>query len=392
MSRIAVATGSRADYHLLVPTLRRIDEDPRHELDLVVTGAHLSPKYGMTCKAIEEDGFDIRCRIPILGNGDTSSDVDAALARELEGFDAYLVERHPDLVIILGDRYEMLSVATASMMHHVPIAHLHGGEKTVGAIDDNIRHAITKMSTLHFVSCEEHRRRVIQLGEDPARVFNVGACGIENVMTVQPMPRDEFFANVGLDQSRPFYLVTYHPTTLGGSPLDEVAEVLAALDTRQNEQLLFTKANADSGGDIINKAIEEYVSTHRDAVIFASLGMRRYLTALGLADAVVGNSSSGLLEAPSFGVPTVNIGTRQQGRVRASSVIDCACTRQAIMDALEKASSPEFIKVARHTTNPFGDGHVSERIMRIIDQYLSDDARSTEKDFYDIDFDYPGRP
>lgn len=390
--RICVVTGSRAEYHLLTPTLRRLRDSDHYDLGLVVTGSHLSQAFGETYRDIEKDGFGIARKIPILGSDEhgTPSDIDRAMARMLTGFDTYLSDAEPDLVLILGDRYEMLPVATAAMIHRIPIAHLHGGEKTEGALDESIRHAISKMATLHFTSCEEYRKRVIQLGENPSRVFNVGACGIENIKTVETLPKENLLTNVGLPVDAPFALVTYHPTTLGGDAEAEIAEVLTSLERLRERgfSLLITKANADAGGQAINDAIDRFVETRNNAVAFYSLGMVRYLSALRWCSTVIGNSSSGLLEAPSFGVPTVNIGDRQKGRVRASSVIDCPCESGAIDQAVGLALSPSFAAEASRTINPYGDGKVSSRIMDVLDRFFAGAADvGHDKDFYDIDFE-----
>lgn len=385
--KIAVVTGCRSEYHLLTPLLHRLFDADDMNLDLIVTGAHLDERQGMTIHAIEDDGFPIKLRIPITSSAETASDIDCALSQELLGFDAYLAQAHPDLVVLLGDRYEILSVAIASMMHRIPVAHIHGGEVTEGAVDDSIRHAVTKMSTLHFVSCQQHRHRVIQLGEDPARVFDVGACGVENIRTCELMNREDFFKDVGLDSDRPFFLITYHPTTLGNmEPADEAAMLFRALADYQDHSLLFTCANADAGGVIINRELARYASSHDHAVLVPSLGLRRYLTALNLADAVVGNSSSGLLEAPSFGVPTVNIGDRQKGRMQAASVVSCPVDASSVSAAIARAISPDFKAVAAAAKNPYGDGHASEKILKEIRHYLDGPRTEAGKPFHDIEF------
>jgi GDP/UDP-N,N'-diacetylbacillosamine 2-epimerase (hydrolysing) len=385
--KIAVVTGCRSEYHLLTPLLRRLSDADDIDLDLVVTGAHLDERQGMTVHAIEDDGFPIKLRIPITANAKTASDIDKALSEELLGFDAYLSDARPDLVVLLGDRYEILSVAIAAMMHRIPIAHIHGGEVTEGAVDDSIRHAVTKMSTLHFTSCQAHRNRVIQLGENPAHVFDVGACGVENIRTCKLMDREDFFEDVGLNPDHPFFLITYHPTTLGNlEPVDEIDALFCALARHRDHSFLFTCANADAGGVIINRELAEYAAAHDDAVLVPSLGLRRYLTALSLADAVIGNSSSGLLEAPSFGVPTINIGDRQKGRMQAASVISCPIEASAISDAIVQAVSPKFRAVAATAKNPYGDGHASEKIMAEIRRYLGQPCKEAGKPFYDIEF------
>ena len=389
--KICVVTGSRAEYHLLTPLMQRIMDREDYELQLVVTGTHLSEDFGYTISDIEADGFPICYKIPILGDGDkgTPSEVNQASAKALVGFDEYLVKYRPDMVVLLGDRYEILPIAIASMMHRIPIAHIHGGEKTEGAIDDAIRHAITKMATLHFTSCEDYRKRVIQLGENPCRVFNVGACGIENIKNVELIDGEMPLQDLGLPKSKPFIVATYHPTTLGEDATVEIKAVLAAFDYLRElgYSLVITKANADAGGLAINDALDRYQEGKADVSVSFSLGMQRYLSALNSCAAVVGNSSSGLLEAPSFGVPTVNIGDRQKGRVRSTSVIDCRCDIEEIKKAIDEALSSDFQKVAKKTLNPYGDGKVSSRIMSSLDDYFVDNqGRINAKEFYDIEF------
>ena len=385
---ICLVTGTRAEYHLLHPVIVALQKEPAFHVMLAVTGAHLSEQQGNTWRDIEKDGIRIDAKIPILGDGDSESDINHAMSRAIDGFDAFFHESRPELVVILGDRYEMLSVAIVCMNMRIPIAHLHGGETTEGAVDESIRHAITKMSYLHFTSCEEYRKRVIQLGESPERVFNVGALGIENIKNVKRMTREELGESIGFDLSGPYALFTYHPVTLEShAEGQDIREILAALDDFPDLKILFTKANADHGGALINRMIDEYVSKHPDrCTAVYSLGMERYLSAMSHASVVIGNSSSGIVESPSFGVPTVNIGDRQKGRIRAENVIDCPAERKEVSKTIRRAFSAEFIAIAKSVINPYGDGNTSERIVKHLNQFLSSGHTSLKKTFFDIDF------
>lgn len=384
--RVCVVTGTRAEYHLLHPLIVALQKEPEFYVMLAVTGAHLSEQQGNTWRDIERDGIRIDIKIPILGDGDSESDINHAMSRAIDGFDTFFHENRPELVIILGDRYEMLSVAIVCMNMRIPIAHIHGGETTEGAVDESIRHAITKMSYLHFTSCEEYRKRVIQLGESPGRVFNVGALSIENIKKVKTMSREELSDSIDFDLSGEFAVCTYHPVTLeDASDGGDVRELFAALDAFPDLKILFTKANADRGGVLINQMIDEYVSLHpgRCTEVF-SLGMERYLSALSLAALVVGNSSSGIMETPSFGVPTVNIGDRQKGRIRAENIIDCSVEEKTIIEAIQNALSDEFKSIANRAVNPYGDGYTSERIVSHMRDYFAQETGSLKKGFFDI--------
>lgn len=315
MKKICVVTGSRAEYHLLSPLMRAIQADPELELVLAVTGAHLSERYGHTYKDIERDGFSIDEKVPILSDRDDTAAINQGMSRALWGFSEVFGRMKPDMVVLLGDRYELLPIAAAAMNYHIPISHLHGGETTEGAIDECIRHAITKMSYLHFTSCEAYRRRVIQLGESPDRVFNVGAIGLENIKNCERMTLQELEDSLSFSLRPQFAVVTFHPVTLeGGAEREQFENLLRAIDQCSGLRVIFTKANADVGGMCINRMIDEYVGLHSDrATAVFSLGMTRYFTALHYATAVIGNSSSGIIETPSFQVPTINIGERQRG-------------------------------------------------------------------------------
>lgn len=364
MRKICVVTGTRAEYGLLYWLLREIEADEALTLQLVVTGMHLAPEFGMTVESIERDGFPIAERVEMLLSSDTPVGVAKAIGLGVIGFADVLARLQPDVVVVLGDRFEVLAVAQAALVARIPLAHLHGGEVTEGAFDDAIRHAITKMAHLHFVAAEPFRQRVIQMGEHPDRVFLVGAPGLDHLKRSPLLDRDALEAALGVPLRTPTLLVTYHPVTLdAGDPAEPLRELFAALDRLPDSLVLFTKANADTHGRALNALIDAYAAERPERVrAFASLGQTRYLSALHHADAVVGNSSSGLIEAPAAGVPTVNIGDRQGGRLRGASVLDCAPERDAIGAALARALDPAFRAAVREMASPYGRGDASRRI------------------------------
>ncbi len=384
--KICVVTGTRAEYHLLYPLLKAMEEDREIKLLLAVTGSHLSEKYGNTYQDIERDGFVIDAKIPILQEEDGANEINIAMSTAILGFSAFLKDSAPDLIVLLGDRYELLSAAIVAMNYRIPIAHIHGGETTEGAIDECIRHAITKMSYLHFTSCEAYRRRVIQLGESPERVFNVGAIGLENVKNQRRMPLRELEESLNFSLGEKFAVITFHPVTLEDNTAGrEFAELLEALSLFPDIKLLFTKANADSGGLCINRMIDDYVREHSDqSTAVFSLGMLRYLSALSYASVVVGNSSSGIIETPSFCVPTVNIGDRQKGRIQAKNILNCKAEKREIAQAISKALSREFLNYVQDTKNPYGDGNVSSKIIYHIKDYLGKGKINLKKTFYNL--------
>lgn len=383
--KICVVTGTRAEYHLLYPLLLAIENDPELTLLLAVTGAHLSEKFGNTFLDIENDGFRIDTKIPILQEKDEPNDINIAMSKAILGFSTYYGERKPDLLVLLGDRYELLSAAIAAMNYRIPIAHLHGGETTEGAIDECIRHAISKMSYLHFTSCEAYRNRVIQLGENPDRVFNVGAIGLENIKNQHFMSLDELEKNLGFELGKCFAVVTFHPVTLEKDTAEkEFQQLLNALKDFPKLKIIFTKSNADTGGMNINRMIDNYVGAHSEQCMAVfSLGMIRYLSALQYASVVIGNSSSGIIETPSFCLPTVNIGDRQKGRIQAKNILNCIPEKQSIQYAIKKALSKEFQKYVEDTVNPYGDGNVSLRIIHHIKRAWLNGI-NLKKSFYDI--------
>lgn len=381
MKKICVVTGTRAEYGLLKPLLYKIEEHENLQLILVATGAHLSIEYGATYQEIEKDGFQIATRIEMLTGEDEISDIVKAMGTELMGFSDFFKTTPVDMLVVLGDRYEILIAATAAMMFRIPIAHIHGGEITEGAVDDSIRHAITKMSYLHFTSTEEYRQRVIQLGEEPERVFNVGALGVENIhkLSLMAKPELEGELNFGLDGKT--VLVTFHPETMGKKTAEEeFLELLTVLDMHEDFNLIFTKANADAHGRSINRMIDEFVAAHRKrSVSFFSLGQLKYLSTVQYCTFVIGNSSSGILEVPSFGIPTIDIGDRQKGRIAATSVIHCENT----VDAIEKAIQQALLCQRKKIDNPYDNSDTSGKIIsQICDTVFSDTFQ--RKQFYDL--------
>jgi len=383
MKKICIVTGTRAEYGLLYWLMKEIESDKDLELQVIATGMHLSPEFGLTYKTIEKD-FKIDKKIEMLLSSDTSVGISKSMGLAQIGFaDAYN-ELKPDLVILLGDRYEIFSAASSAMIAKIPIAHLHGGETTEGAFDESIRHSITKMSHLHFTATDEYRNRVIQLGEHPSRVFNVGGLGIDNIKKLDLLNKEEFEKSIDFKLNEKNVLVTFHPVTLEISTAKEqFSELLSALDELEDTNIIFTKANSDTDGRIINSMIDEYVSKNSDkSVGFTSLGQLRYLSALRYVDVMVGNSSSGLAEAPSFNIGTINIGDRQKGRIKADSVIDASSSKIDIKKAFLKLYSNEFQQIIKVTQNPYGNGGASENIKNSIKNFNFENI--LKKSFYDI--------
>lgn len=379
MKRVAVVTATRAEYGLLTPLIRRIYDDKDLELDLIVTGMHLSEKYGNTQEFIEKDGFPISHRIGILENGNTAYDISVTMANAIKGFAECFVNDRPDMIFILGDRYEMMAVAVAAMNENIPISHIHGGEVTKGAIDDCIRHAITKMSYLHFTSTQEYRNRVIQLGENPNRVFNVGALGVDNILNEQLLSEKEIRRILGIDNSK-YAIGTFHPVTLDNmSPIDEVIEFCEAIRSNSDIHFILTMANADKGGEDINSIISKYTERTSNISLFNNLGMLNYLSAVKYAAFVIGNSSSGIIEAPTLGTPTVNIGNRQDGRILADTVVCCDIKRDDIVSAIKKA-----LEIEHRPQTIYGDGNTSEKIIDITKRFLFDGKIDLRKGFYSV--------
>ncbi|SFN29736.1 GDP/UDP-N,N'-diacetylbacillosamine 2-epimerase (hydrolysing) [Formivibrio citricus] len=385
MSRkICVVTGTRAEYGLLRWVMRGIQDRPDLCLQLIVTGMHLSPEFGLTWRDIEKDGFKIDRKVEMLTSSDTSIGVAKSMGLGMIGFADALDQLAPDLIVVLGDRYEILSVVSAALVARIPVAHLHGGESTEGLIDESIRHSITKMSHLHFVAAEPYRKRVIQLGESPEFVFLVGGLGVDAIKHVDLLDRRDFERSIDFELKEKNLLVTFHPVTLESSTArEQMAALLAVLDNMDDTGLIFTYPNSDTDGRVIIDMIEQFVSQHENARAFVSLGQQRYFSAISHVDGVVGNSSSGLIEAPSFKKGTVDIGDRQRGRLRPESVINCAANEESIAAALNVLYSPEFQAKLQYVANPYGDGGASERIVNVLSSVDLKDV--VKKRFFDID-------
>ncbi|KFL34226.1 MULTISPECIES: UDP-N-acetylglucosamine 2-epimerase [unclassified Sulfurospirillum] len=382
--KICVVTGTRAEYGLLYWLMKEIVADNALELQLIVTGMHLSPEFGLTYKEIEKE-FTITKKIEMLLSSDTSIGISKSMGLAQISFSEAYEELRPDIVVVLGDRYEIFSAAIAAMIACIPIAHLHGGEITVGAFDESIRHSITKMANLHFTATEEYRHRVIQLGEHPNRVYNVGGIGIENIKRLKLLTKDAFEKSISFKLNKKNIIVTFHPVTLENSAAKgQFQELLNALNELQDTNIIFTKANSDTDGRIINQMIDEYVLANKNkSIAFTSLGQLRYLSALQYVDAVVGNSSSGLLEAPSLKIGTINIGDRQTGRLKASSVIDCKSDSKSILNAFEELYSAVFQQKLKTVSNPYGDGNASLKVKDILKSVILNEI--VKKQFYDLE-------
>ncbi len=368
MRKICFVTGSRAEYGLLSGLMRAVQEESTLELQIIATNMHLSPEFGLTYHEIENDGFTINRKVEMLLSSDTANATTKSVGLATIGLaDAY-EDLRPDLLVVLGDRYEILAAVSAALFYKIPIAHLHGGEITEGAYDDCIRHAITKMSHLHFTSTEEYRNRVIQLGEQPDRVFNVGAIGIENIKKIPLMSKEELEESLNFKFDNKCLLVTYHPVTLENATAEEqCTNLLRVLDEYPDYKVIFTLPNSDTDGRIIIQLIREYVANNSErSIAFTSLGLKRYLSALKYVTAVVGNSSSGIIEVPSFGIPTLNIGDRQKGRIAADSVVHCGTAEYEIQKGLDTVLSEDFIERAKVVANPYEKVETINSILQVI--------------------------
>ena len=380
--KICVVTGTRADYGLLYWLLKEIQNDKELELQLIVTGMHLRPEFGLTYKEIEKE-FKINKKIEMLLSSDTPVGISKSMGLAQISFAEAYAELKPDILIVLGDRYEIFSCVSAAMIAQIPIAHLHGGETTEGAFDESIRHSITKMSHLHFTAADEYKNRVIQLGENPSRVFNVGGLGIENIKRLKLLTKEEFEKSIDFKLNKKNILVTFHPVTLESSTAQEqFQELLNAVDELKDTNIIFTKANSDTDGRVINQMIDEYVvkNAHK-SIGFTSLGQLRYLSALQYVDAMVGNSSSGLTEAPSFRIATINIGDRQKGRIKADSIIDCEPRKASITKVFEDIYTKNFQNALKIVNNTYGDGCASKKVIEEIKKVDLDNI--LKKPFYD---------
>lgn len=381
--RIAVFTGTRAEYGLLYWLMKDIQASEQLTLQVIVSGMHLSPEFGETWRQIEADGFTVDAKVEMLLSSDTPVGVIKSMGLGTIGFADALDKLRPDLLVVLGDRFEALAVVQAALIMRIPVAHLHGGELTEGAYDDAIRHAITKMASLHFTAAEPYRRRVIQMGEAPETVFNVGAVGLDHLQRNVPISLAALSESLGFALREPFFLVTYHPVTLADEdPGISFRAILTALDRFPGYQVILTYPNADNGGRTIIPLLEDYARRDPGRVLaIPSLGFRRYMSAASRTAAVIGNSSSGIIEAPSFGVPTVNIGSRQVGRLSAKSVLHCAPDVESIYQSIATAVSAEFRATCRTVSNPYGQGNASEQIVRILESH----SGPFYKHFYDLE-------
>lgn len=382
--KICVASGTRAEYGLLKPLISAIQSEPGWTLQVLATGAHLSPEFGLTYKIIENDGFKIDRKVEMLLSADTSNSIVKSMGLGMIGYADALQDLAPDLMVILGDRYEMLSVASSAMIFNIPIVHIHGGEVTEGAYDDAIRHSITKMSHLHFASTEEYRKRIIQMGENPDNVYNVGAIGLDSVRNLPLLNREELEEQLGIKFRKYNYQVTFHPSTLDvETPENQFRVLLNAIEKQEDSFFVFTKSNADTGGRIINQMIDDFVQKNpATAAAFTSLGNLRFLSVVKVCDAMVGNSSSGILEAPSLKTATINIGNRQKGRIQAETVVNTEVDEQQILDAFEKVKTESFNKQVELSENPYGNGNSSGQIIEVLKN--ADPNNYKTKHFFDI--------
>lgn len=384
--RIAVVTATRAEFGLLKPLILKLNQEDLWDVSVLVTGMHLSQEFGNTFQEIEEAGISVACKIPCLSEGDGAINMSLNMAMALQGFSRYFDENPQDLVILLGDRYETLAVAICAMNEKIAIAHIHGGETTEGLIDEAIRHSITKMSYLHFTSTEIYRKRVIQLGESPDRVFNVGALGVENILHMNFMTKTELEGELAFSLKESYGVVTFHPVTLENFDVAmQLQELTKALDAFPEMSFIITKANADAGGRRINQMIDEYADMRENVLAVSSLGVKRYLSAVKHSAIVIGNSSSGVIEVPSLRVPTVNIGDRQRGRLMSESVLNCQTKANEIIITMKKAMSTDFQNKIQNMPLLYGKGDTSERIVAILKKiFRNNEGIDLKKSFYDL--------
>ena len=383
MSTICVITSTRADYGQLRWVMEGISQSAVLQLQIIATGMHLAPEFGLTVEAIEADGFAVNRKVEMLLSSDTAVGVTKSMGLGMIGFADALSELRPDLILVLGDRYEIFAAVAAAMIARIPVAHLHGGEATEGLIDESIRHSITKMSHLHFVAAEEYQRRVIQLGEQPDRVFKVGGLGIDNILRLKLLTRNELEATLDFNLFPRNLLLTFHPVTLeNNTSASQMEELLVALEDMRDTGLIFTMPNADTEGRVLFRQIEEFCDRNLNARAYTSLGQLRYLSCIKHVDGVVGNSSSGLSEVPSFKKGTINIGDRQRGRLQAASVINCEPDRVSIGTAIHRLYSSEFQETLLNSENPYGSGGASDRIVKILERHSLESL--LKKRFFDF--------
>ncbi|WP_455592376.1 UDP-N-acetylglucosamine 2-epimerase [Bacteroides sp.] len=384
MRKICVVTGSRAEYGLLSSLMVAIKNDNELLLQVIATNMHLSPEFGLTYKEIENDGFHIDKKVEMLLSSDRANATTKSVGLAMIGFADAFEDLKPDLVVVLGDRFEILAAASAALFYKIPVAHLHGGEITEGAYDDSIRHAITKMSHLHFTSTEEYRRRVIQLGEQPDRVFNVGAIGVENIKLTPLLSKTELEKSLSFQLGEKSLLVTFHPVTLEHSTAEmQCQNLLDALEYFPEYRIIFTLPNSDTDGRIIVQKIHEFTLKHSGrSIAFTSLGKIRYLSTLQYISAVIGNSSSGIIEVPSFGIPTLNIGDRQKGRIAADSVVNCGSSKEQILDGLRSVFSNQIKKIAGRKLNPYEKVDTANTILTVLKSVSLENL--VQKSFYNL--------
>lgn len=383
--KVCVVTGSRAEFGQLLPLLRKLAEDSFFDLSLVVTGSHLSASSGNTVKEIENSGIPIAAKIPIDSINDNSHEgIALQISEVINRFAKYFTAYRPDLLIAIGDRYEMFGVGIAASTLLIPICHICGGSTTSGAIDEVYRHSLSKMSSIHFTTCDTYRNRVIQLGEAPGTVYNVGSLAIENCLKVPLLPKADFLKQLNMDTNKPYCVVTFHPVTLEQEESEkELLELIKAFDMHPEYQYLITLSNVDSGGKRINEIWREEGHKRDNFFVLSSLGMKRYLTALKYSEMMIGNSSSGTTEGPAMKIPVINIGDRQKGRVFSECAIHCPPVAEDISNAMNKAATPDFKETAQKVVNPFGDGSTSDKMVEILKNLLSGEI-SVKKDFYDL--------
>ncbi len=379
--KICAVTTTRADYGIMRPLLLKLDKAEWADLVLAVTGTHLLKQFGYTIREIEKDGLKIDKKISIMSKAnDSAKETANIMSKTVLKFTEYFEESKPDIVLLLGDRFETFEVAAAATVCRIPVIHIAGGETTEGAIDEVFRHSISKMSYLHFASTEAYRNMIIQLGEDPRRVFNTGALGVENVLNVKCLSREELSKELNFDLDKPYAVVTFHPVTLeNNSAVKQLKELLKVLRNHKEMGFIITKANADQSGEQINAELEKFAQKNKNCIVVSSLGTLKYFSAIKYSECVIGNSSSGIVEVPSFGKPTINIGDRQKGRIQANSTINCRPLEADIEKALSKA-----LKFNKEAINPYGDGKTSDKMVKIIKKTFYGKDIDLKKVFYDL--------